>query len=356
MKFHTPREIYFGWESAKNLSKIKKRAVIMTGTNVWKYVQDFIPLNASVYEMKHAHGEPVEEDVIRAFEFLSEEKPEWIVAIGGGSVIDTAKLAWIWYEQPKISWREIYELRIPTLREKARFAAMETTSGTGTGISAAAVVTDKRGIKHGIVSQEIIPDMAIYDPDMVMSMPRNTVIYSGMDALTHAIESYVSKVDNIPADTMSLKAVELIFNHLKSSLDGDLEARELVHYGNMMAAMGFTNSRLGLCHAASHRIGGRYGIEHGKLNAILLPHFIRSTERYTRRYEDIERMLKIEDLAHAIEELNRDFGIPSTLPEIENKINELAHEIYEEPLMKTNPGNMNVKEIEEFLKMVAHVA
>ncbi len=231
--------------------------------------------------------------------------------------------------------------------------AIETTSGTGTGISAAAVVISDDGLKHGIVSPHFIPDVAIYDPDFVMSMPRKTAIYSGMDALSHAIEAYVSKIDNIPADTMALRAIELIFGNIKDSVDMNENARAMMHYANMMAAMGFANSRLGLCHAASHKIGGRIGMEHGKVNAILLPHFIRATRRYTRRYEDIERMLGMEDLADAIEELNEDFGIPREIPQIREFIGEMVDEVLEDPLMRTNPGNMGREEVEEFLREAA---
>ncbi|NPA74627.1 MAG: iron-containing alcohol dehydrogenase [Euryarchaeota archaeon] len=356
MNFRTPKDVYFGWNSVKNLANLNNVAII-TGAHVWKEVSDFVPVDGAVYEMNRTTptGEPIMEDIDRIAEFLAEEKPEWIIAVGGGSVIDSAKLAWVFYEDPSTTWEKILQLSIPALRRRAKFAAVETSSGTGTGISAAAVVIDKDGLKHGIVSPELVPDIAVYDPDFVMSMPDRVVINSGMDALSHAIEAYVSKIDNLPADTLALKAIELIFENIKHSREREPDARANMHYANMMAAMGFANSRLGLCHAASHKIGGRYGIEHGKLNAILLPHFIRATRSYTRRYEIIERAIHIEDIADAIEELNRDFGIPAHLPQIQKDIDKIADEIMRDALMRYNPGKMSREEIIAFLRSVAGV-
>ncbi len=355
MRFFTPRKIFFGWNSARNLKEVKGKAVIVSGPSVWREVEDFVPVDGEVYliERSSTTEEPEEEDVNNTASFLLESKPDIIIAVGGGSVIDTAKLAWIFYEHPDVKWNDVYALKIPPLRKKAIFVAVETTSGTGTGISAAAVVTDKRGLKYGIVNESLIPDMAIYDPNFVMSMPKRTVVYSGMDALTHAIESYVSKIDNVVADTLSLKAVELIFKNIKNSYMGDENARAMMHYGNMLAAMGFTNSRLGLCHAASHKIGGRYKIEHGKINAIMLPYFIMATRKYTRRYEDIERVLRIESIEDALFELNEFFGIPRNFPPLRDMVDIIAKEIEKDPLMNTNPGSMSVEEIKEFLLAVA---
>ena len=355
MKFFTPKKIFFGWNSVENLKSLDGRIVIVSGPSLWNNVEDFVPFEGEVYlaEREDITGEPVEEDVEKVSKFLNEKKPDIIVAIGGGSVIDIAKLAWVFYENSNIEWKDIYSRKIPKLRKKAIFIAIETTSGTGTGISAAAVVTDKNGLKHGIVSDELIPDISVYDPNFVMSMPKRTVIYSGMDALTHAIESYVSRINNVAADTMALKAVELIFKNLQNSVMGDENSRAQVHYGNMLAAIGFTNSRLGLCHAASHKIGGRYKIEHGKINAILLPYFIIATRKYTRKYEDIERMLKIESLEYEIFELNESFNIPRTFPPLMDMIEAISMEIEKDPLMKTNPGKMSREEIKEFLLAVA---
>ncbi len=355
MDFLTPGKVHFGWNSVDNLKKIKKNAVIVTGKHLWPEVSDFVPLNARVYELSRSSktGEPHEEDIEKVAEFLEENQPKWVIAVGGGSVIDSTKLAKVFYEYPELEWSEIYAGRIPELHNKARLIAIETTSGTGTGISAAAVVTDKNSLKHGIVSPDFIPDISIYDPNFVMSMSEQILIHSGMDALAHAIEAYISKVDNIPADTLALKAIELIFSNIQKSREGMEDAREIMHYGNMLAAIGFTNSRLTLCHAAAHKIGGRYDIKHGKIVAILLPHFIRATYGYTRRYEDIEKMLRIDNLSHAIEELNENFGIPQTFPAMRGEIEKIAKQIMLDPLMRYNPGRMNIEDILKFLKNAA---
>ncbi len=355
LRFFTPREIHFGWGSSEILKNLHGRAMIVSGEHVWKNIGDFVPVDGPVFLLSRSTpaGEPKEVDVERIAEFFTENRGEVILAVGGGSVIDSAKIAWAFYEHPELKWEDIYARRIPRLREKAKFVAVETTSGTGTGISAAAVVISEEGLKHGIVTQEFIPDIAVYDPNLVLSMPKRTAIYSGMDALSHAIEAYVSKIDNIPADTMALKAIELIFGNIRESVDGDEKARAMMHYANMMAAMGFANSRLGLCHAASHKIGGRIGMEHGKVNAILLPHFIRATRKYTGRYGEIEKMLGVDDLAGAIEETNRYFGIPDRIPDISPWIADMADEIMKDPLMRTNPGEMSREEVVEFLLSVA---
>lgn len=357
MRFFTPGRIHFGWSSSNAVSELEGRVAVISGHNVWSSVRDYLNVNGEVYLLSRSTstGEPIEDDVMKIVEFLKETTPEVIIAVGGGSVIDSAKLARVFYVYPHIGWSDVYSANIPSLSHSSSFVAIETTSGTGTGISAAAVVIDGRGVKHGVVSPELIPDMAIYDPALVLTMPRKVAIYSGMDALTHAIEAYVSRIDNIPADTLALKAIDLIFTNLPMSVDGLEEPRAMVHYGNMMAAMGFANSRLGLCHAASHKIGGRIGMEHGKVNAILLPHFIRATRKYTSRFETIEKMLNVDDLASAIEDINDVFGIPRHIPEIEEYIDTIVGEIMADPLMRTNPGEMSSDEIRDFLLKVANV-
>ncbi len=349
MQFFTPRNIVFGRGTREYIKKWKRgKTVIITGQNVWKGVKNKIEIDAQVHRLKRRTktGEPLMEDIDSITDFLMEEKPQTIVAIGGGSVIDSSKIGWAFYEGKNLTWDDIFARKIPK-RKKVRFIAVETTSGTGTGISAAAVVTGKDKLKVGIVHEEFIADYSIYDPDLVMSMPRKTAIYTGMDALTHAIEAYTSNIDNIPADTLALKAIDLIYHNLERAVNGDEKAREFVHYGNMLAAMGFTNSRLGLCHAASHKIGGRYKIEHGKINAILLPYVIRCNENYTNRFKDIAKIMGVDDVVMAIKELNDKFEIPDRY-ELKN-IDKLAEEIENDALMNYNPRKMSRRDIIDFL-------
>ncbi len=356
MQFLSPLYIKFGMGSISALPEVIKGKVhVITGPNIWKNVESIFPLrNYSVSFVKRSSAakEPTERDVELIAQEVREEKPESIVAVGGGSVIDTAKIAWVMYEFPDISWEDMYSSALPPLREKCRFYTVETTSGTGSGVSAAAVIEDSAGNKRGVVSPQLIPDMAIYDPQFVMSMPRNIAIYTGMDALTHAIEAYTSNVENIISDTLALKAIEIIIRYLPESIKGQKTAREMVHYGNMLAGMGFTNSRLGLCHAAAHTLGARYGIEHGKINAILLPYVIRANQTCTTRFRDIERVLGVKDLARVVMALNREFGIPERLEIPNEHLDSLAKKIAQDRLMKYNPCKMDEIEVRKWLLKV----
>lgn len=355
MQFYTPRNIEFGRGSIEKLQRyVDGRAIIITGKNTWGSVKDFVNMDypVHIFTRTSSTGEPTERDIENLAKVLINEEPQTIIAIGGGSVIDATKLAWIFYEHPEITWNEIYSYKIPPLRRKSKIIAAETTSGTGTGISAAAVVIDQNRIKRGIVSEQLIVDASAYDPNLVLSMSRNTAIYSGMDALTHAIEAYISKINNIPADTLALKAIELIYRNLPESADGDERARELVHYGNMLAAMGFTNARLGLCHAAAHPIGGRFDIEHGKINAILLPYVVRVNEKCTSRIKDIARVMGVDDVAQALLTMNEEFDIPVTIDFVpEDHLESIASEIEKSALMRVNPCSMSREDILEFLRM-----
>ncbi len=350
MQFLTPPKIIFGKGSIEKIDNIRN-GVIITGEHTWQGVRRFLQASIPIiiFRRRSKTGEPKEEEVENLAEEIKEYHPDWLIAIGGGSVIDAAKIARILSEHPDIGWDELYSSRIPSI--KSKFIAVETTSGTGTGVSAAAVVTDEERMKRGVVGPKLIPDIAIYDPNLVMSMPRKVAIYSGMDALTHAIEAYTSNVDNIISDTLALKAIELIYHNFPNSIRGDENARVKVHYGNMLAGMGFTNSRLGLCHAAAHKIGGRYEIEHGKINAILLPYVVRANEKSTDKFKDVAKVMQVEDVARAIMQLNMRFGIPTRL-EIEGDIEKLSKEIAEDRLMQFNPRKMSMEDVKNFLLSV----
>ena len=350
MDFRTPGRVVFGRGSVAALKDFEgSRGVIVTGRNTWRSVSSLVPLDFPVVEYARSSptGEPFEGDILSLANSINEFKPELIVAIGGGSVIDSVKLA-----RAILAGSSLEDMyRVEVRRSNVSLVSVETTSGTGTGISAAAVVIDSTGLKRGIVSPNLMGNVAIYDANFVMSMPGEVAINSGMDALTHAIEAYTSNVKNVVSDTLALKAIELIYQNLRNSVKGDEDAREKVHHGNMLAAMGFTNSRLGLCHAASHKIGGRYGIPHGRINAILLPYVVRVNERYTDAFRDVARVMGVDDVAQAIMELNREFEIPDRV-ELDN-IPSLAREIERDALMKFNPRKMSKEEIEKFLKAVS---
>ena len=346
MDFRAPPHVIFGRGIIGNIN-MDGKGVLVTGENTWKGIRDFLPFELPLlfFRRSSATGEPLERDVEKLTSDLREMNPDFIVAVGGGSVIDTVKIARAMLDGA--SWKDVYDGKIR--RSEITLVSVETTSGTGTGVSAAAVVIDEDGLKRGIVNPNLMSDLAVYDSNLVMSMPMRVAIYSGMDALTHAIEAYTSNVRNVVSDTLALKAIELIYRNLENSVYGDEEAREKVHYGNMLAGLGFTNSRLGLCHAAAHKIGGRYGIEHGKVNAILLPYVIRVNESHAP-FKDVAKVMGVDDVAEAVVELNEKFGIPTRIP-LEN-IDSLADEILEDKLMAYNPRRMEKEDVVRFLEAV----
>ena len=354
MHFSTPRNIMFGRGSVKNIERyLGKKCVIVTGKHTWENVKDLIPIDAPVlFVTRHKWKEPSQKDAEVLAENIREHSPDTIIAVGGGSVIDTAKVAWIIYENPEISWNVLYSYNIPELRKKARFIAIETTSGTGSGVSAAAIILDEEGKKRGVVSGELIPDLAIYDANFVEGMPRDVALYSGMDALSQAIEAYISTVDNIIGDTLALKAIELIYKNLPKALEKEDRAIENVHHGDMLAGMGFANSRLCLGHAAAHSLGGKYKIEHGKIVAIVLPYIIRANEKHTPKVKEVAKLLGMKDLARAIWKLNEELGIPHAVDIKDEDIEMLGEEIANDRLMKYNPRKMSKEDVIKMLRLL----
>ncbi len=349
MKFSTPRNILFGRGSIKEIENfVKGKGVVVTGENVWESVSHLLPGEYEViFVRRKKWREPAQGDVDSLSQELLSVKPETIIAIGGGSVIDSAKAAWIFYENPEMGWKSAYSGKIPPLRKKARFIAVETTSGTGTGVSAAAVITDEEGKKRGLVSESLIPDVAIYDPELVMSMPENAAIYSGLDALGHAVEAYTSNVDNVVGDTLALKAIQIIYENIEKSVNGDESAREMMHYGNMLAGMGFTNSRLHLGHAAAHVLGARYKLEHGKAVGMILPYMTKLLEDLPR-FRELSRIFG-EEPSRAFLKLNRRLGMPSRLAMEESEIDSLAEEIFRDRLMRFAPRELRKEDIVKML-------
>ncbi len=354
-RLYTPGRIIFGYNTFKE--SIEHCDIIITSRSSIDKLREY---KDKIIEFKRSSktGEPLENDIYNLRDTIAEIKPKCIAAIGGGSVIDSVKLA-IALMSSKLSLKDFYTQGIPKLEDKPYLIGVETTSGTGTGISAAAVVIDNEGIKHGLVGEALICDKAVYDPSLVMTMNREVAAYSGMDALTHAIEAYTSTIDNLPADTMALKAVEIIGKNIINAVNGDKQSREMMHYANMMAAIGFANSRLGICHALSHKIGGRFNIQHGKINAILLPYIISFNSTFTERYNDIASVLGLKDVGDLIEwivKLNKEIGIPLSLSilgdEFYELIPQIAKETEKDALMKTNPRKANNEDIEELLRKV----
>ena len=237
-RFTLPRDIYFGEESLAELKNLRgKRAMVVTGGHA---MQKFGWLEKTVAYLKEAgfevrtfegvENDPTVQTVLKGGAAMREFQPDWIVAIGGGSPIDAAKAMWVFYEYPDYKFEDLAEEKIPVLRNKARFAAIGSTSGTGTEVTAFSVITDpEKGIKYPLANFELTPDIAIVDPALPQSMPQKQVAFTGMDALTHAIEAYVSLFANDVCDPLALKAAKMVNENIVASYNGDVTARGNMH-------------------------------------------------------------------------------------------------------------------------------
>ena len=223
---------------------------------------------------------------------MEDFKPDWIVAIGGGSPIDAAKAMWIKYEYPDISFSDMCKVfGLPKLRTKAKFCAVSSTSGTATEVTAFSIITDyDKGIKYPIADFEITPDVAIVDPELAETMPKKLVAHTGMDALTHAIEAYVSTAASEFTDAMAIHAIELIQKNLTDSYNENMEARDTMHSAQCLAGIAFSSGLLGIVHSMAHKTGAAFAdygahIIHGAANAMYLPKVIAFNARDPRAKE-----------------------------------------------------------------------
>ena len=225
--------------------------------------------------------DPSVETVMKGAEAMLKFEPDWIVAMGGGSPIDAAKAMWIKYEYPDVTFEDMCKVfGLPELRTKAHFCAIPSTSGTATEVTAFSIITDyAKGIKYPIADFEITPDVAIVDPDLAETMPQKLVAHTGMDAITHAIEAYVSTANCNYTDPLALHAIQMIQNDLVKSYNGDMDKRASMHDAQCLAGMAFSNALLGIVHSMAHKTGAifaDYGahIIHGAANAMYLPKVI----------------------------------------------------------------------------------
>ena len=288
-RFTLPRDLYHGKGALEALKNLKgSRAMVCVGGGSMKR---FGFLDKVVAYLKEAGMEvelfegiepdPSVDTVMRGAEAMAKFQPDWIVAIGGGSPIDAAKAMWIKYEYPEITFEEMCVVfGIPELRKKARFCAIPSTSGTATEVTAFSVITDyTKGIKYPLADFEITPDVAIVDPDLAETMPKKLVAHTGMDAMTHAIEAYVSTANSDYTDPLAIHAIEMIMKDLVPSYNGDMTARDHMHDAQCLAGMAFSNALLGIVHSMAHKTGAifaDYGahIIHGAANAMYLPKVI----------------------------------------------------------------------------------
>ena len=288
-RFTLPRDLYHGKGAIDALKTFKgKRAIICTGGGSMKKFGflERVENNLKEAGMEVALIEGIEPDpsvdtVMKGAEKMLEFKPDWIIAIGGGSPIDAAKAMWIKYEYPEITFEEMCKVfGIPELRKKAHFCAISSTSGTATEVTAFSIITDyKKGIKYPIADFEITPDVAIVDPELAETMPQKLVAHTGMDAMTHAIEAYVSTANCDYTDALAIHAIEMIEKDLVKSYNGDMSSRDSMHNAQCLAGMAFSNALLGIVHSMAHKTGAifaDYGahIIHGAANAMYLPKVI----------------------------------------------------------------------------------
>jgi acetaldehyde dehydrogenase / alcohol dehydrogenase len=398
--FKIPRKIYFEYGSLQYLSKIKgKRAFIVTDPSMVKlgfvekatYQLEKIAIEYSVFS--DVEPDPSVETVLAGCELMKKFQPDLIIAIGGGSPIDAAKGMWLFYENPEIEFETLRlkfadirkrAFKFPALGRKATFVAIPTTSGTGSEVSAFAVITDKkRNIKYPLADYELTPDIAIIDPELVLTVPPVVTADTGMDVLTHAIEAYVSVMASDFTDALAEKAIKLVFEYLPQVYRNgqDRVAREKMHNASCIAGMAFTNAFLGLNHSMAHILGGKFHIAHGRANAIMLPYVIRyNAQKPTKfaafpqyeypaageRYAEIARFLGlpsanpeegVDGLIKSIRDLMREVHIPLTLKEagvekeaFEKEVSEMSDISFNDQCSGTNPRMPLVVEIQKVFR------
>ena len=336
-RFTLPRDLYHGKGSLEVLKNLKgQRAVICVGGSAMKkfgFLDRAISyLQEAGMEVKVIEGiepDPSVTTVMNGAAVMIDFQPDWIVAMGGGSPIDAAKAMWIKYEYPEITFEQMCVVfGIPALRQKARFVAIPSTSGTATEVTAFSIITDyEKGIKYPIADFEITPDIAIVDPDLAETMPKKLVAHTGMDAITHAVEAYVSTANCAYTDPLAIQAIKMIQTDLVASYNGDMDKRSSMHNAQCLAGMAFSNALLGIVHSMAHKTGAifeDYGahIIHGAANAMYLPKVIAfnaKDETAKKRYGVIADEMKLgganddEKVANLIaylRKMNDDLNIP----------------------------------------------
>ncbi|MGI6053814.1 MAG: iron-containing alcohol dehydrogenase [Clostridium sp.] len=337
-RFTLPRDLYHGKGSLAELKNLKgKKAVVVVGGGSMKRfgflarVEEYLKeAGMEVALFEGVEPDPSVETVMKGAKLMQEFGPDWIVAIGGGSPIDAAKAMWAFYEYPDTKFEDlITPFQFPTLRTKAKFCAIPSTSGTATEVTAFSVITDyQKGIKYPLADFNITPDVAIVDPELAETMPQKLTANTGMDALTHAIEAYVSTLHCDYTDPLALHAIKMIHTWLVKSYEGDKDARARMHNAQCLAGMAFSNALLGIVHSMAHKTGAAYSgghIVHGAANAMYLPRVIQFNAKVPEaaaRYAEIARFIGLSGetdaeltsaLIQEIQELNRQLNIAPSI-------------------------------------------
>ena len=394
-RFTNPRDLYFGEGARHEVKNLKgKRAVIVSGGSSMRrggFLDDIEnDLKSAGFEVAHIEGvesDPSVETVMSGAAKMSEFQPDWIIAIGGGSPIDAAKAMWIKYEYPETTFEDMCKVfGLPELRTKAHFCAISSTSGTATEVTAFSIITDyQKGVKYPIADFQITPDVAIVDPELTYGMPVKLVAHTGMDALTHAIEAYVSTAASMYTDGDALHAIREIVEWLPKSYAGDKEARQHMHDAQCLAGIAFSSGLLGIVHSMAHKTGAAYSgghIIHGCANAMYLGKVIQFNardERAKTRYAFIAKEILhlegntedelVEALVQKIRDINDALNIPQGIKnygeggtksetsiidekEFFEKAPEVARLAIEDACTLSNPRKPTQEEMEQLLKCV----
>lgn len=401
--FKVPPKIYFERGATQYLEKMPDISRVMIVTDAAmvnlgyaEKVEYYLrkrktPVSVEIFS--DVEPDPSVDTVERGTRMMERFQPDCIIALGGGSPMDAAKAMWLFYEYPDTSFDSLKQkfmdirkriYKYPRLGRKAKFVAIPTTSGTGSEVTSFAVITDKNkgNTKYPLADYELTPNVAIIDAEYVLSLPKTAVADTGMDVLTHAIESYVSVMANDYTDGLALKAIQLVFEHLEASYHtADPKAREKMHNASTIAGMAFANAFLGINHSLAHKWGGEYHTAHGRTNAILLPHVIRynaqlptkfaSFPKYDhfvadKRYADIARLLglpartteeAVNSLIEAIRKLNRSLDIPESFQALgfdpqtfESRVEYLADRAFEDQCTTANPRLPLVSELADIYR------
>ncbi|MBP2079035.1 bifunctional acetaldehyde-CoA/alcohol dehydrogenase [Oceanobacillus polygoni] len=388
--FKIPPKVYFEKHATQYLEKMPDitKAVIVTDPGMVElgYAEKLLyylrkrPDYVRYEIFSEVEPDPSIETVMKGAEVMARFQPDVIIALGGGSAMDAAKAMWLFYEYPETDFHGLKQkfmdirkrvVKYPKLGREAQFVAIPTTSGTGAEVTPFAVLTDKEAnTKYPLADYELTPDVAIIDPQFVMTVPKHITADTGMDVLTHALEAYVSVMANDYTDALALRAIQLVFEYLpKAYHTGDDEvAREKMHNASTMAGMAFANAFLGINHSLAHKLGAEFGIAHGRANAILMPHVIRyngtkptkfaAFPKYEKfiadeRYAEIASMLDLSartteegvtSLIEAVLKLAESLEIPMSIKEngvdeadFESKVDRLADRAFEDQCTTANP-------------------
>jgi alcohol dehydrogenase class IV len=360
--------------------KGKKAVVVVGGGSMKRFgfldkiVSYLKEAGMQVEIFENVEPDPSVETVLKGAEAMRKFEPDWIVSLGGGSPIDAAKAMWVFYEYPETKFEQLINpFSFPELRQKAKFIAIPSTSGTATEVTAFSVITDySKGVKYPLADYNITPDIAILAPEIAETMPQTLTAHTGMDALTHAIEAYVSRMNSPFTDPLAIKAIQMVFEYLPASFKGDKTAREQMHYAQCLAGMAFSNALLGIVHSMAHKTGAAFStghIPHGCANAIYLPYVIEfNVKNAESRFADIAKAVGITagsdreavtELCKKIDACNEAFGIPKTLKEFgilegefKEKVASIAELAVGDACTGANPRRVSPGEMEKLLNCV----